>query len=432
MKRWLKKWWLLLSAIALLTAGGALIFGPKPVAFRVGSPLPKGPVTPKVLVEKDLGILLAPDGSMWVWGGETLGSYDSILGTKRAPLTPVQIGTNTTWRRIATTGHGILGIKADGSLWALGWNIHSTLLAPSKGHFLIPFRIGTETNWLDISAAGGHVLALKRDGSLWGWGSNWAGQTGSVLPSRETTTPTRIGVDNDWSKIAASAATSLALKSDGTIWAWGQDVNGFGKYGRIPTLFDTDTNWTSVVPGLNHIMGLRTDGTIWNLGYTSFSPVSSGFAQVGSDSDWVEVIAAFHLFFARKQDNSWWVAGGSLDQMKRLGGGVMWNRTMGSRAAGEPVPVPFPLQAWAMGMSSRSVVVLAPDGNLWTWGQAMGERPRMARFAPVIRLINRAAKILGAGGEWIELEEYPNDESPRLLWKLPESVARSLGNKGSK
>lgn len=417
MKAWLRKWWVLLLLVAscfvLLSTWSGKSKSPP---FHVGTPLPPGAVKPQLLADGDLIVLLAPDGSLWAWGGQTSGSYHSIFGTPSAPLTPQKIGTDTNWRRIATTGHGILGVKADGSLWAQGWNIHALLQAPSAGPFHTPFRIGTETNWLEVSADSSHVLALKRDGSLWSWGNNWAGQVGVGNTINEISTISQVGTDLDWQSIVCGRASSFAMKRDGTLWAWGCEPVGNKHIAHSPVPFDPATNWAAIVPDDFHVMGLRTDGTLWSLGSAPFSSNPTAFTQLGTDTNWQEIVTGRQLFFARKADGSWWVGG---ENRHRFGA------PSASAVAATPVKVGIPLATWAIAASSRSVVVLAPDGKLWTWGQRPGAPTRFSKFEPLLNLINKTAKSLV--GRELLAPDYPVDDAPQLVWELPSSVKSALG-----
>ncbi len=130
--------------------------------------------------------------------------------------------------------HSLL-LKTDGSLWIVEYAIE---LAPD-GETVTSIeravtRIGTDKDWATVSAGGTHSLALKTDGSLWAWGDNEYGQLGIGFSSDQIF-PTRIGTDNDWTAVSAGGAHSLALKRDGTLWAW-----GFNDYGQLGD--DTDTN----------------------------------------------------------------------------------------------------------------------------------------------------------------------------------------------
>ncbi len=79
-----------------------------------------------------------------------------------------------------------------------------------------------------LATAGSHSLALQTDGSLWAWGDNRDGQVGDGSTT-DRHLATRIGTDTDWRGVAAGWYHSLAIKSDGSLWAWGD--NRYGQLG---------------------------------------------------------------------------------------------------------------------------------------------------------------------------------------------------------
>ncbi|RKS23128.1 regulator of chromosome condensation (RCC1) repeat-containing protein [Flavobacterium endophyticum] len=106
--------------------------------------------------------------------------------------------------------------------------------------------------WQTISSGTDHTLALKIDGTLWAWGDNGTGELGDGT-TVDKNLPVQIGTANDWQKISAGNNFSLAIKTNGTLWAWG--TNLFGQLGdgtniskQSPVQIGTATDWQISVP----------------------------------------------------------------------------------------------------------------------------------------------------------------------------------------
>ena len=130
---------------------------------------------------------------------------------------------------IAAGTYHSLAIQKDGSLWAWGRNDFGQLGLGSADFnpHSTPTRVGTATNWVAVVAGGYHSLGLRADGTLWAWGYNYYGQLGLGVPdTTDRHIPAQVGSSTNWVAIAAGSYHSLGLRADGTLWSWGNNFNG--------------------------------------------------------------------------------------------------------------------------------------------------------------------------------------------------------------
>ncbi|MCL1893389.1 MAG: Ig-like domain-containing protein [Holophagaceae bacterium] len=172
-------------------------------------------------------VVIKPDGSLWGWGnygGDTLDQGNTTWSN-----TPVRIGNDTDWATVSA-GDNTMAIKSDGSLWTWGSNYNCALGIGTDYNVIdylsAPTRVGRDTNWATIPVSGGAGFAIKTDGSLWAWGANGSGQLGLGYEYHwQQSTPVRVGEENNWLAISRSDHV-IALKSDGSLWAWGWNFSG--------------------------------------------------------------------------------------------------------------------------------------------------------------------------------------------------------------
>jgi alpha-tubulin suppressor-like RCC1 family protein len=90
---------------------------------------------------------------------------------------------------------------------------------------ILPVQVGKENQWVMVDAGYGHSMALKSDGSLWVWGDNAKGQLGiGVITDKYM--PVRVGMDFEWQAINAGYQYNVVTKNDGSLWAWGANYIG--------------------------------------------------------------------------------------------------------------------------------------------------------------------------------------------------------------
>ncbi len=254
------------------------------------------------------------DGTLWAWGLNASGQLGTGYGqqgtgTTNSQHVPTKLGNDRDWQAASGgknllsamfTGSGVafgiapglpytLGLKADGTLWAWGYNAAGQLGDGTAWKRAAPVRIGTGSDWRDVSAGCAHSVGVKADGSLWSWGDNNCGQLGNgtkggsgpssfsgygtvsstyAPAAASNCIPRRVGNSEDWRMVRAGAQHTVALKSDGSLWAWG--LNCYGQVGDgttnsvvVPTRIGTASDWVWVDAGATYTVALKRDGSLW-------------------------------------------------------------------------------------------------------------------------------------------------------------------------
>jgi hypothetical protein len=244
------------------------------------------------------------NGSIWAWGRNSFGRLgDNTITSQSSPVSVV--GGFTDWISASAGGYHSLGVRANGSLWAWGSNANGRLGDNTLTSRSSPVSVvGGFTNWISASAGDIHNLGVRANGSLWAWGYN-VGQLGdNTITDRSSPVSVRGGF-TDWISASAGGFHSLGVRANGTLWAWGS--NSFGRLGddtftsrRSPvSVVGGFSDWVSASVGSSHSLGVRANGSLWawgfngngRLGDDSNTDRSSPVSVVGGFSDWISASA---------------------------------------------------------------------------------------------------------------------------------------------
>lgn len=312
-------------------------------------------------------IAIKNDGTLWAWGWNQFGQ----LGTATFINSniPIQIGTDTDWNKIAAGGAHNLAIKNDGTLWSWGnnqngqlginstmnsniptkvdndnnwkdifagvyvsaaikenhslwiWGIEGQLgLGQPMGDILVPTQVGADTDWKSVSFGGLFTLGLKTNNTLWSWGYGFYGELGNGVTNYTYFVPTQIGTSNDWSEITTGLMFAMAIKTNGTLWAWGQNGNQFGNgssaNSSIPIQIGTDTNWTKIKANSGFTNAIKANGTLWSWGANTKGQLGNGTTtnnnipiQIGTATNWTQISNGFNFSSALNSNYEIWLTG---------------------------------------------------------------------------------------------------------------------------
>lgn len=377
------------------------------------------------------GAAIRDDGSLWAWGWNYNGQVGDGSNTDR--YLAVRVAPDSRFKAVAAGSLAAVAVKTDGTLWSWGHTGLSQL-----GDTNTPQQVGTDADWSAVAAGWDFSLALKSDGTLYGWGRNDYGVTGTGTTA-DVGTVTRIGGDADWKKVVAGGVHAAAIKTDGSLWLWG--YNGRGQVGNSSTTTATaparvgeaGSRWTDVSAGFAHTLAIKEDGTLWAWGAAGDGRLGLGGVsgdqitpqKVGTDNDWSMVAAGNRMSLALKEDGSLW--GWGTDTFGT--GAAAVTKSVPTRIGSQSDWVLLSVAPYNMGNGDRAMALRGGSRNeLWGWGDngsgRLGDgsnttRPLMAALPSffgartestedpaVYRELELPASYLKVGENLIEAEVY--------------------------
>ena len=337
-----------------------------------------------------------PQDSVWAWGGNSNGQLgcanqpdcpDTGTGRWGGPLIVSDL-LNT--NRISSGYYHSLSVRTDGTVWAWGNNYSGQLGTGNNESTDFPVQVLSLTGAVDIACGEWGSVALKEDGTVWQWGFFGTIPNPSNGPPDGLKIPTKVVGLSDVIAVSAGAYHAVALKSDGTVWAWGSNVGGMLGDG---TTIDRDV--PVQVVGLENIIAitfclvLKSDGTVWRWGHCCFP------AQQLSGLYDVTAISSGTHSLAIKKDGSLWAWGDNRNG--QLGDGT-------TEDTDDPVQVLNLSNVIAASAGDSFSVAATGDGRVWAcganfWGQ-LGDGTTNESHVPVQIPSVRDITMLSAG--WVQ------------------------------
>ena len=251
------------------------------------------------------------DGTLWTWGGgQSGGMGDGTTTSRLSPGTTAGGGTN--WKQVAAVANVTAAIKSDGTLWTCGYNAGKALgVGDTTDRSSFVTTSGGGTTWKQVAIASYHGAAVKTDGTLWTWGSNGFGTLGTNNTTSRTSPGTTAGAGTNWKQVSVGATNTAAIKTDGTLWTCGYGLKGLLGDGTTTTRSSLGstagggTNWKQVNARWYNMGAIKTDGTLWTWGEGGYGTLGGGNVDrsspgttSGGGTNWKDVSMSLYNLLA--------------------------------------------------------------------------------------------------------------------------------------
>jgi alpha-tubulin suppressor-like RCC1 family protein len=334
------------------------------------------------------------DGKLWASGSSLYGqlgfgnymtSQNSFRPVTFSGLAPTKIVS-------AAGGYGYsLAVDSDGGLWASGINSYGQLgfgnNSDQNSFQRVTFNASSPAKIISVSAGTDHSLALDSEGRVWASGDNLDGQLGLGNTVNQNSFQ-RVTISNLTSgakivSIAAGQWHSLALDSNGTLWATGinNGVSGLGivktnEFHPVPSLGLT-TKIVSIATSWEHSLALDNEGKLWATGDNQLGQLGLGntadqnsfqrvtISNLTSGAEIVSIAAGSYYSLALDSNGRVWAAGGN--DFGQLGLGKDINKTNEF----QPVTIsglPSGVKIVSIAAGLHHSFALDSNGKIWATG----------------------------------------------------------------
>jgi alpha-tubulin suppressor-like RCC1 family protein len=254
------------------------------------------------------------------WGNNYFGQLgDGTYGNNRTTPAEVSDLHGAEVEAIAGGQGHTLALKSDGTVLAWGYNRDGELGDGTNDDSPTPVRVkdfhdptGNLSGVEAIAAGSSHSLALKKDGTVWAWGDNFFGELGDGKTKTDSPKPVRASDLKGVRAIEGGGWFSLALKNDGSVWAWGYNQDGELGHGTATNAKETKCENTAeagsaqvrssctnsptpvrvsklggvqaIAAGSAHSLALKEDGTVWAWGANDQGQLGNGSKTLGGNT----------------------------------------------------------------------------------------------------------------------------------------------------
>jgi alpha-tubulin suppressor-like RCC1 family protein len=273
----------------------------------------------------------------------------------------------------------------------------------------VPLQVRGLPDVIEVAAGTFHSVALRVDGTVWTWGYNGYGSLGVGQGITESPTPIQVPNLSEVVSVEAEGTCSYAVKSDGTLWAWGRpwcQIVNYTSGGYTPAQVGDLTNVVAVACGQDHTLVLQGNGVLLAFGLNEYGSLGDNTTTPRTDtpvetliSDVVSIAAGDDYSIAVKADGTVWSWG--LNDIGQLGLGHTRNQKRPQQVSGLA-------SATTVAAGPAHAFAILQDGSLWAWGSngsgQLGDGTTTYRLRPVlVANLNGLAAISAGSGHSIAL-----------------------------
>jgi alpha-tubulin suppressor-like RCC1 family protein len=347
-------------------------------------------------------LILKADGSVWAWGLNNVGQLGD--GSTTSKSSPISVLGGHSFAMIAAAHESSAGLKSDGSLWTWGDGDNYRSGHGDLAHKSTPTQVIGGHVFRKVAVGdGGFMGAIDDSGRIWMWGVGSAGQLGNNASQQQSIPQVVYGnyAPHTFTSIYAGPNFNLATRSDGTLWSWGVGSNGqlgnndtsstrspVSVVGNHSFIKATATMFYGSVVN-NASLALKADGTCWAFGASQFvdgtnrsSPVAVAIGR-----SFIDIAGHSGGFAGLGSDGRVWTWGND-------------SLILAHATGTTPQSVPGVL-ATKMAFGSNHGIALKADGTLLSWGSnafgCLGIGNTLATSVPTSVLGNHTFAAVAAG-----------------------------------
>jgi alpha-tubulin suppressor-like RCC1 family protein len=395
-------------------------------SFTLGTSTPASPVTGMIRYNSGTAVFEVYNGTAWVnviteipsvaawaWGSNGNGRLgDNTTVSKSSPVSVV--GGFTDWVQIAAGANHTAAIRANGTAWSWGSNGAGRLGDNTTVDKSSPVSVvGGFTDWVQISAGNDHTVAIRANGTAWAWGGGSNGQLGDNTTVNKSSPVSVVGGFTDWVQVAICGTSfgnhTVAIRANGTAYCWGSGANG--RLGDNTTVNKSSpvsvvggfTDWVQIAAGGGHTAAIRANGTAYCWGSNGGALGNNSTAVTSSP---VSVVGGFTDWVQ--------ISAGTFHTAAIRANGTAWswgngfNGRLGDFTGvgkSSPVSVVGGFTDWVqISCGNDFSSAIRANGTAWAWGHngngRLGDNSTISKLSPV--------SVVGGFTDWVQISAGAN------------------------